>query len=156
MAKRGAQAILLRKRRILSAPCLSRRRMPQLYGKATGKQRPLSLRPGGRGLIGRDGGSPSCPGADDGRMDMDAWTCLLLFLLSSLLLGFCPYLSGTMISLLDRLTPFFLFWRGLMESRFNYNFIFGCVSLSGDMSCVGVDRSRTITIFVAQSDLRSR
>ncbi len=24
---------------------------------------------------------------------------------------------------------------------------FGCVSLSGDMSCVGVDRSRTITIF---------
>ncbi len=27
------------------------------------------------------------------------------------------------------------------------NFFFGCVSLSGDMSCVGVDRSRTITIF---------
>ncbi len=26
-------------------------------------------------------------------------------------------------------------------------FFFGCVSLSGDMSCVGVDRSRTITIF---------
>ncbi len=35
-----------------------------------------------------------------------------------------------------------------MESRFNYKFIFfGCVSLSGDMSCVGVDRSRIITIF---------
>ncbi len=26
-------------------------------------------------------------------------------------------------------------------------FFFGCVSLSGDMSCIGVDRSRTITIF---------
>ncbi len=39
-----------------------------------------------------------------------------------------------------------------MESRFNKKniyiyFFFGCVSLSGDMSCVGVDRSRTITIF---------
>ncbi len=34
-----------------------------------------------------------------------------------------------------------------MESRFNKKkFFFGCVSLSGDMSCVGVDRSRTITI----------
>ncbi len=42
---------LLRKRRILSAPCLSRRHMPWLYGKAMGKQRPLSLRPGGRGLM---------------------------------------------------------------------------------------------------------
>ncbi len=35
----------------LSAPCLSRKHMPRLYGKATGKQRPLSLRPGGRGLM---------------------------------------------------------------------------------------------------------
>ncbi len=45
-----------------------------------------------------------------------------------------------------------------MESRFNKKKkCFGCVSLSGDMSCVGVDRSRTITIFfVAQSDLCSR
>ncbi len=45
-------------------------------------------------------------------------------------------------------TPFF-FWRGLMESGFNKkkNFFFGCVSLSGDMYCVGVDRSQTITIF---------
>ncbi len=32
-----------------------------------------------------------------------------------------------------------------MESRFNKKiYFFGCVSLSGDMSCVGVDRSRTI------------
>ncbi len=73
------------------------------------------------GLGGWDGGGPSCPGGDDGK-DMDAcWTCFLLFLLSSLLLGYCPYLSGTTISLLVRLTTFFLFWRGLMESRFNYN-----------------------------------
>ncbi len=34
-----------------------------------------------------------------------------------------------------------------MESSFNYNNFFGCVSLSGDMSCVEVDRSRIITIF---------
>ncbi len=34
-----------------------------------------------------------------------------------------------------------------MESRFNKKKKnLGCVSLSGDMSCVGVDRSRTITI----------
>ncbi len=25
--------------------------------------------------------------------------------------------------------------------------MFGCMSLSGDMSCVGVDRSQTITVF---------
>ncbi len=64
------------------------------------------------GLDGRDGGGSSCPGRDDGRMDMDAWTCLLLFLLSSLLLGYCPYLSGTTISLLVRLTPLFSFLDG--------------------------------------------
>ncbi len=34
-----------------------------------------------------------------------------------------------------------------MESRFNHKFFLGCVSLSGDMSCAEVDRSRTITIF---------
>ncbi len=90
------------------------------------------------GLDGRDGGGPSCPGGDDGRMDMDAcWTCFLLFLLSSLLLGYCPYLSGTTISLLVRLTPFFLFWRRLMESRFNYK---KCLA-------VWAFRSRTITMF---------
>ncbi len=72
------------------------------------------------GLGGRGGDGSSCPEGDDSKVDMDAfWTCFLLFLLSSLLLGYCPYLSGTTISLLVRLTPFFLFWRGLMESRFN-------------------------------------
>ncbi len=35
------------------------------------------------------------------------------------ILGYCPYLSGTTISLLVRLTLHFSFWRGLMESRFN-------------------------------------
>ncbi len=56
-------------------------------------------------LDGREGGGSRCPGRDDDRMDMKAWTCLLLFLLSFLLLGYCPYLSGTTISLLVRLTP---------------------------------------------------
>ncbi len=42
---------LLRKRRILSAACLSRRRMPRLYRRAAGRRQPLSLRPGGRGLM---------------------------------------------------------------------------------------------------------
>ncbi len=40
---------LLRKRRILSAPCHRGSHMLRLY-KATGKRRPSSLRPGGRGL----------------------------------------------------------------------------------------------------------
>ncbi len=118
---------LLKKRSILSAPCLSRRRMPRLYGKAMGKQRPLSLRPGGRGLMA---GMEAVLAAQEGMMagwtGMLAEPVFLLFLLSSLLLGYCPYLSGTTISLLVRLTPFFLFWRGLMESRFHYNF-FGAV-----------------------------
>ncbi len=35
-------------------------------------------------------------------------------------------------------------------------FFFGCVTLSGDMSCVRVDRSQPITVFVAPSDLCSR
>ncbi len=45
------------------------------------------------------------------------------FFLSSLLLGYCSYLFDTIVSLLVRLTPppLFFFWRGLMESRFNYN-----------------------------------
>ncbi len=36
---------------IVLAPCLNRRCMPRLYGKATGKQRPPSLRTGGRVLM---------------------------------------------------------------------------------------------------------
>ncbi len=42
--------IPLRKRRILSAPCLSRSRMPQLCGGTTGEQRPLFLQFDGRGV----------------------------------------------------------------------------------------------------------
>ncbi len=37
-------------RRILSAPCLSRSRMPQLCGGTTGEQQPLFLQPGERSL----------------------------------------------------------------------------------------------------------
>ncbi len=43
---------------------------------------------------------------------------------------------------LPSLTPLNSDLFGLIKKIF-----FGCVSLSGDMSCVGVDRSRTITIF---------
>ncbi len=58
------------------------------------------------GRDGRDGLGPSCPEGDDSRMAMDA--CLnLLFAFSSLILGYCPYLSGTTISLLVRLTLHF-------------------------------------------------
>ncbi len=90
------------------------------------------------GLDGREGGGPSCPGGDDGRMDMDAfWTCFLFFLLSSLLLGYCPYLYGTTISLLVRLTPFFLFWRGLMESRFNYIYFLAVWAFRG--TCLALE-----------------
>ncbi len=70
--------------------------------------------------------------------------------------GYCPYLSGTTISLLVDGHSIFLFWRGLMESRFNllkyiYIYIFYLFfwlrEPSGDMSCVRVDRSQPITIF---------
>ncbi len=102
--------IKLRHKGFLSAPCLSRRRMPWLYGKATGKQWPLSLRPGRRGLMA---GMEAVLAAQ--KEMMAGWTWMLaeavflLFLLSSLLLGYCPYLSGTTISLLVRLTPLFSF-----------------------------------------------
>ncbi len=42
--------IPLRKRRILSVPCLSRSPMPQHYGGTTGEQRPLFLQFHGRGV----------------------------------------------------------------------------------------------------------
>ncbi len=65
------------------------------------------------GLYGQDGHGPSCPVGEDGSMDMDACeTYFLLFLLSSLLLGYCPYISGTTISLLVRLTLLFSFLEG--------------------------------------------
>ncbi len=43
--------------------------MPQLCGGGTA----AAVSPARReGLDGRDGHGPSCPGGDDGRMDMDA------------------------------------------------------------------------------------
>ncbi len=113
---------LLRKRRILSAPCHRGRHMLRLY-RATGIRRPSSLRPGGRGL---KAGMEAIPTARETMVAGWRWILakshfIFYFFLSSLPLGYCPYLSGTTIYLLVRLTPFFLFWRGLMESRFNYN-----------------------------------
>ncbi len=63
---------LHRKRRILSAPCLSRRHMPRLCGRAAGKRRPLSLRPGGRGLMA---GMEAVLAAQEGMMA--GWTWML-------------------------------------------------------------------------------
>ncbi len=62
-------------------------------------------------MAGMEAG-PSCPGAM-----MAGWTWMLepvfcFCFSSSLLLGYCPYLSGTTISLLVRLTPFFSFLEG--------------------------------------------
>ncbi len=109
------------------------------------------------GLGGRGGGGSSCPGGNDGKVDMDAcWTCFLLFLLSSLLLGYCSYLSGTTVSLLVRLTTFFLFWRELMESRFNYNNVLAVWAFRGTcLALKWIDHVSSL-FFVAQSDLRSR
>ncbi len=45
--------------------------MPRLY-KATGKQRPTISPAGRRGLMDGVEAVPSCPGEDDGKVDMDA------------------------------------------------------------------------------------
>ncbi len=52
--------------------CLSRSRMPQLCGGDDGGAA-AAVSPARReGRDGRDGLGPSCPGGDDGRMNMDA------------------------------------------------------------------------------------
>ncbi len=92
---------------------LSSRRMPMLRGGAAGEQRPLFLRPDGRGLLA---GMEAVLAAQERMMAGWTWTLakpiFLLFLLSSLLLGYCPYISGTTISLLVRLIPLFSFLEG--------------------------------------------
>ncbi len=62
-------SIPLRKRRILSVPCLSRSPMPPLFGGTTGGAAAAVSREGRDGL---DGLGPSCPEGDDSRMAMDA------------------------------------------------------------------------------------
>ncbi len=87
--------------------------MPRLCGGDDGGAAAADSPARWEGLDGRDGHGPSCPGGDDGRLNMDACkTYFLLFLLSSLLLGYCPYISGTTISLLVRLTLLFFFLEG--------------------------------------------
>ncbi len=96
--------------------------MPMLCGGAAGEQRPLFLRPGGRGLLA---GMVAVLAAQGGLVAGWTWTLarpVFCFFFSPLLLGCYPYISGTTISLLVRLTLLlfsFFFWRGLMESRFN-------------------------------------
>ncbi len=110
---------------------LSQKKTFAVVHKAKGRRRPPSLRPGGRGLMA---GIEAMPAARKKMVARGIWMLarsLFFFLLSSLLLGYCSYLFDTIVSLLVRLTsPFFLFffWRGLMESRFNYNhFLVMCV-----------------------------
>ncbi len=76
------------------------------------------------GLDGRDRGDAGCPEEDGGGRDM--YACYISFFLSSflsppgILLIFIPY---TCLFAGKTNPPFFsfFFWRGLMESRFNYN-----------------------------------
>ncbi len=150
---------LLRKRRILSAPCRRGSHMLRLY-KATGKRRPSSLRPGGRGLktAWRRSQLPRrrwWQGGDGYLLNLFLFF-LFYFFLSSLPLEYCFYLSDTTVSLLVRLTPFFLFWRGLMDSRFNYNiFLAGWAFRETCLALKWIGHVPSL-FFVAQSDLRSR
>ncbi len=97
-------SIPLRKRRILSVPCLSRSPMPRLRGDDGGAAA-LFLQFDGRGVTA---GMDLALAAQKG-MIAGCHGCLLnlLFAFSSLILGYCPYLSGTTISLLVRLTLHF-------------------------------------------------
>ncbi len=99
-------SIPLRKRRILSVPCLSRSPMPRSRGDDGGAAAAVSpVRREGRD--GRDGLGPSCPEGDDSRMP---WMLAKpIFCVFFSILGYCPYLSGTTISLLVRLTLHFFF-----------------------------------------------
>ncbi len=74
------------RRRILSAPCHRIRHLLRLH-KAAGRQRPPSLRPGGRGLVV---GMEEMPAARKKMVAGGIWMLarsLFSFLLSSLLLG---------------------------------------------------------------------
>ncbi len=135
---------------ILSAPCLSRSRMPQLCGGTTGEQRLLFLQLDGRGLTA---GMEAVLAAQEGMMAGWTWTlakpifCVFFSPLSYWDIVLIYPVQRSLCCKTD--TPFFFFggdeWRvGLINKK---NYFFGCVSLSGDMSCVGVDRSRPITVF---------
>ncbi len=105
----------------LSVPCLSRSRMPRLCGGGGG-QRPLFLQFGGRGVTA---GMDLALAAQKGMIA--GWTWMLpkpIVCISSLILGYCPYLSGTTFSFAGKTdTPFFFFggdwWRvGLINKIF--------------------------------------
>ncbi len=155
---------LFGRRVILSAPCHRRGHLLRLH-KASGRRRLPSLRPGGRGLIA---GIEEMPAARKKMVAGGIWMLArsLFFLLSSLLLGYCSYLFDTIVSLLVRLPPpppffffsflFLLFWRGLIESRFNYNnflVMWAFWEAHFALKWIGHGSSQ---IFVAQSDLCSQ
>ncbi len=98
---------LLRKRRILSAPCHRGRHMLRLY-KAMGKRRPSSLRPGGRGL---KAGMEAIPTAWEKMVAGWRWILakslfFLFFFLSPPGILFL-FIRHKLVSLLVRLTPLF-------------------------------------------------
>ncbi len=79
--------------------------MPQLCGGTTGGAAAAVSPVRREGRDGLDGLGPSCP---EGMIA--GWPWMLakpIFVFSSLILGYCPYLSGTTISLLVRLTLHF-------------------------------------------------
>ncbi len=121
-----------------------------------GGRRPPSLWPSGRGLMA---GMKAMLAAWKKMVAGGIWMLarsLFFFLLSSLLLGYCSNLFDTIVSLLVRLTPLFFFWRGLMESRFNYNNILVMWAFWEARFALKWIGHRSITNFVAQSDLCSR
>ncbi len=79
--------------------------MPQLCGGTAGEQRPLFLHFHGRDVTA---GMDLALAAQKGMIA--GWPWMLakpIVCVSSLILGYCPYLSGTTISLLVRLTLHF-------------------------------------------------
>ncbi len=121
---KGEQRVstLLRKRRILSAPCHRRRHILWLH-KATGKWRPPSLLPGGRGLMA---GMEAIPAAREKMVAGWTWIPVKSKMFSSFLSPpgiLFLFIRHNCLFTGETNSPsfFFFFWRGLMESRFNYN-----------------------------------
>ncbi len=91
--------------------------------------RPPSLRPGGRGLMA---GIEEMPAPRKKMVAGGIWMLArsLFSFFFSLLLGYCSYLFDTIVLFAKTTPPPFFsfpsFWRGLMESRFNYNNFWLC------------------------------
>ncbi len=159
---------LFGKRRILSAPCHRRHHLLQLH-KAAGGRRPPSLRPGGRGLMA---GIEEMPAARKKMVAGGIWMLANLFFFFFLIFSppgtyySCEHSSIVFIFIWCNCLfagktnpPFFLsffFWRGPMESRFDYNnflVMWAFWEARFALKWIGHGSSQ---IFVAQSDLCSQ